>query len=208
MINVIFDMDGTLIDSANAIVCAVNEIRTDLNLEPLKREFILDTINTPGQNYAKIFYGVDTYSHTSFKEGYEKYFIKHYDQSVVLFDGVLEVLEFCKKNDCYLAIATNAPQESLVPILKKQNILSYFDKILGVSYGMEAKPDPMMLRLIADEAKYEKSIFIGDSLKDRLCAKNAKMDYIHISWQKETKDLDEVNDKTTLIEKIQTHMKG
>ncbi|QOR00465.1 HAD family hydrolase [Campylobacter sp. 2014D-0216] len=208
MINVIFDMDGTLIDSAKAIVCAVNEIRADLNLEPLKRDFILDTINTPGQNYAKIFYGVDTYSHTSFKEGYEKYFIKHYDQSVVLFDGVVEVLDFCKKNGCYLAIATNAPQESLVPILKKQNILSYFDKILGVSYGIEAKPDPMMLRLIADEAKYNKSLFIGDSLKDRLCAKNANVDYIHIAWHKEVKEPDEANDKNTLIEKIQTHMKG
>ncbi|AJC84668.1 HAD family hydrolase [Campylobacter peloridis] len=208
MINIIFDMDGTLIDSANAIVCAVNEIRADLNLEPLKREFILNTINTPGQNYAKIFYGVDTFSHTSFKEGYEKYFIKHYDQSVVLFDGVLDVLEFCKENGCYMAIATNAPQESLVPILKKQNILSYFDKILGVSYGIEAKPNPMMLNLITNEAKYNKSIFIGDSLKDRLCAKNANIDYIHISWHKEIKELDEANDKITLIEKIQTYIKG
>lgn len=38
MINVFFDMDGTLIDSANAISCAVNEIRNELNLSPLSRE--------------------------------------------------------------------------------------------------------------------------------------------------------------------------
>lgn len=208
MINVIFDMDGTLIDSANAIVCAVNEIRTDLNLNPLDRNFILQTINTPNQNYAKILYGLDKYSHTSFKEGYEKYFLKHYDKSVVLFDGVLEVLDFCKKNDCYLAIATNAPQESLVPILKKHNILSYFDKILGVSFGIEAKPDPMMLKLITDEAKYKKSVFIGDSLKDRLCAKNVNVDYIHISWQQKISQEDEANDEKSLIAKIEQIMKG
>ncbi|EAI2530764.1 HAD family hydrolase, partial [Campylobacter coli] len=47
MINVFFDMDGTLIDSANAISCAVNEIRNELNLSPLSREKIMQTINTP-----------------------------------------------------------------------------------------------------------------------------------------------------------------
>ncbi|AJC87717.1 HAD family hydrolase [Campylobacter insulaenigrae] len=202
MINVIFDMDGTLIDSANAIVCAVNEIRMDLNLTPLDRDFVLKTINTPDQDYAKILYGITQYSHTSFKKGYEKYFLKHYDKSVVLFDGVVEVLDFCKKNDCYLAIATNAPQESLVPILKKHKILSYFDKILGVSYGIEPKPNPMMLNLIIDEAKYKRSIFIGDSLKDKLCAKNAKIDYINVSWQQDIKEEYEANDKNSLMVKI------
>ncbi|WP_291951076.1 HAD family hydrolase [Campylobacter sp.] len=202
MINVIFDMDGTLIDSANAIVCAVNDIRSDLNLAPLDRDFILQTINTPNQDYAKILYEIVQYSHTSFKKGYEKYFLKHYDQSVVLFDGVIEVLNFCKENNCYLAIATNAPQESLVSILKKHKILSYFDKILGVSYGIRSKPDPMMLKLIIDEAKYQKSIFIGDSLKDKLCAENAKIDYINILWQQNIKEEYEANDKDSLIMKI------
>lgn len=202
MINVIFDMDGTLIDSAKAIVCAVNEIRKDLGLNALSKDEVLNTINTPNLNYPKILYGVDHFSHSSFKEGYEKYFLKHYDSSVELFDGVLEVLEFCKKQNCYIAIATNAPQESLVPILKKHNILTYFDKILGVSFGVEAKPDPMMIKLIKDEAKYKKSIFIGDSLKDRLCAKNASVDYIHVSWYKDIKESDEVNNKNDLIDRI------
>ncbi|EIJ7334107.1 HAD family hydrolase, partial [Campylobacter jejuni] len=52
MINVFFDMDGTLIDSANAISCAVNEIRRDLNLTPLSREIIMQTINTPNIDWA------------------------------------------------------------------------------------------------------------------------------------------------------------
>lgn len=58
MINVFFDMDGTLIDSANAISCAVNEIRNELNLSPLSREKIMQTINTPNVDWAKELYTI------------------------------------------------------------------------------------------------------------------------------------------------------
>lgn len=189
MINVFFDMDGTLIDSANAISCAVNEIRQDLNLAPLSREIIMQTINTPNTDWAKELYNMENFHHSNFKEGYEKYFIKHYDQSVVLFKGVKELLEFLKSKNCFLAIATNAPQNSLSKILKKHEIIPYFDKILGVSLGIEPKPHPMMLELLKNEAPYEISIFIGDSQKDKECAKNAKIPYFHAKWyQKDLKE--------------------
>ena len=188
MINVIFDMDGTLINSANAICEAVNEVRASLNLEPLQHKFITQTINTPGKDWAKILYDIDNFAHNSFKEGFEKYFIKHYQQSVVLFDGVLSVLEWLKSKDCYLAIATNAPQGSLGAVLQKHGIVSFFDKILGVSLGIEPKPHPMMLNLIRDEAKFGTSVFVGDSAKDKAAAHNAKMPFLQAKWFENAKD--------------------
>ncbi|AXL34160.1 HAD family hydrolase [Campylobacter jejuni] len=189
MINVFFDMDGTLIDSANAISCAVNEIRQDLNLAPLSREIIMQTINTPNIDWAKELYNIENFHHSSFKEGYEKYFVKHYEQSVVLFEGVKELLEFLKSKNCFLAIATNAPQSSLSSILKKHDIIPYFDKILGISLGIEPKPHPMMLELLKSEAPHKTSVFIGDSQKDKECAKNANLPYFHAKWyQKDLKE--------------------
>lgn len=182
MINVFFDMDGTLIDSANAISCAVNEIRENLNLAPLSREVIMQTINTPHINWAKELYNIDDFHHSTFKEGFEKYFVKHYEKSVILFEGVRELLDFLKAKQCFLAIATNAPQSSLTRILEKQDIKSYFDKILGVQVGIEPKPHPMMLELLKSEAPYETSLFIGDSQKDKEAAKNANLPYFHAKW--------------------------
>lgn len=190
MINVIFDMDGTLINSANAICEAVNEVRASLNLEPLPHEFIIQTINTPGKDWAKILYNIDNFAHSSFKEGFEKFFVKHYQQSVVLFEGVLGVLEWLKSKDCYLAIATNAPQGSLGAVLQKHGILPYFDKILGVSLGIEPKPHPMMLNLIHDEAKFNTSVFVGDSQKDKGAAQNAKMPFLHAKWFENSKNFE------------------
>ncbi len=182
-------MDGTLIDSANAISCAVNEIRQDLNLAPLSREIIMQTINTPNIDWAKELYNIENFHHSNFKEGYEKYFVKHYEQSVVLFEGVKELLEFLKSKNCFLAIATNAPQSSLSNILKKHDIIPYFDKILGVSLGIEPKPHPMMLELLKSEAPYKTSVFIGDSQKDKECVKNANLPYFHAKWyQKNLKE--------------------
>lgn len=203
MTAVIFDMDGTLINSANAICEAVNEIRQDLNLEPLPHAFIVQTINTPGKDWAKILYNIENFSHSSFKEGFERYFVKHYKQSVVLYDGVLGVLEWLKSRGVYLAIATNAPQASLNAVLERHGILPFFDKVLGISLGIEPKPHPMMLDLIRDEVRalgnkkcadennraelksggvLKNCIFVGDSLKDKEAAKNAKMPFLWAKW--------------------------
>ena len=207
MTAVIFDMDGTLINSANAICEAVNEIRKDLNLEPLPHAFIVQTINTPGKDWAKILYNIENFSHSSFKEGFERYFVKHYKQSVVLYDGVLSVLQWLKARNAYLAIATNAPQASLNVVLERHGILPFFDKVLGISLGIEPKPHPMMLDLIRDEvcalgnkkcadendgrfnrAELKSSgvlkncVFVGDSLKDKEAAKNAKMPFLWAKW--------------------------
>ncbi|MBS4240711.1 HAD family hydrolase [Campylobacter vulpis] len=200
MINVFFDMDGTLIDSANAISAAVNEIRAELKLSPMKREDIMRIINTPQIDWAKELYEIKNFNHSSFKEGFEKYFIKHYQQSVVLFEGIKEILDFLKEQKCYLAIATNAPQSSLTQILNKHNILPYFDKVLGVSVGIEPKPSPMMLNLLKEEAPYQTSLFIGDSAKDKEAAQNAKIPYYHAKWyEKELKENEFGNSKELLV---------
>lgn len=207
MINVIFDLDGTLIDSANAISSAVNDIRKDLKLEILKKDEILKIINTPNINWAKKLYGIDNFENKGYKEGFEKYFLKHYKESVISFDGIKNVLDFLKEKKCFLAIATNAPQESILTILKQQNLNTYFDKILGVSLGIKAKPDPMMLNLIIDEAPYEKSIFIGDSKKDEQSAKIAKIPYINAKWGDKIENKNEFSNYEELINLLKDFMR-
>lgn len=206
MINVFFDMDGTLIDSANAISSAVNEIRAELKLSPLKREDIMRIINTPQIDWAKELYEMKNFNHSSFKDGFEKYFIKHYQQSVVLFEGIKEILDFLKEQKCYLAIATNAPQSSLTQILNKHNILPYFDKILGVSVGIEPKPSPMMLHLLKEEASYQTSLFIGDSAKDKEAAQRADIPYYHAKWYEKDLKENEFSNAEELLIFLKNHL--
>lgn len=182
MINVFFDMDGTLIDSAGAIAGAVNEIRNELNLNALEKSQIMKIVNTPGVDWAFELYGLKEFDKSSFKDGFERYFLRHYDEKAELFEGIFNLLEFLKSKNCFLAIATNAPQSSLLSILSKHKITHFFDKILGVGAGIEPKPHPQMLNLLRLEAPFEKSVFIGDSQKDKECAQNANLPYFHARY--------------------------
>lgn len=199
MLTVIFDMDGTLINSANAISSAVNEIRKNLNLQALDERFILDTINTPGKDWAKILYNIDDFEHSTFKQGFERYFIKHYEQSVILYDGVIDILTYLQNKDAYIAIATNAPQDSLDKILSKHKISEYFNVIVGVSAKMEPKPSPQMLNFIQNQSPFDKALFVGDSKKDEEAAKNANIPYLSAKWNMPTSKANEFSNANELL---------
>lgn len=74
MLNVIFDMDGTLLDSEDSICAAIAEIRHDRHLPPLPKSTIQHAIHTPGIDCAKVFYEIENFPHRSYKVGFEAYF--------------------------------------------------------------------------------------------------------------------------------------
>lgn len=189
MINVIFDLDGTLLDSEDSICAAVAEIRNDKNLPPLPKETIQHAIHTPGVNCAKVFYEIANFPHRSYKVGFEPYFKKHYEQSAVLFEGVREMLTSCKAKNYFLALASNAPHDGLKPILQKHNIAEYFDKIIGTKPHIESKPSPMMIELILQNAPFSQSVFVGNCAKDAGAAANAKIPYLEAKWGSDAKTL-------------------
>lgn len=189
MINVIFDMDGTLLDSEDCICAAVAEIRRDKNLPPLPKETIQHAIHTPGINCAQVFYGIDNFSHKSYKVGFESYFKKHYEQSAKLFEGVREMLQTCKVRNYFLALASNAPHNGLEPILQKHGIAQYFDCIIGTNPNMESKPNPMMIDYILQNAPFTQSVFVGNCAKDEGAAANAKIPYLEAKWDSDEKTL-------------------
>ncbi|MCR4941416.1 MAG: HAD family hydrolase [Campylobacter sp.] len=180
MKSVIFDMDGTLIDSSVAIEKTTNEIREILGLAPLDKNYIIKTINDPEINWLiDLYEGKITLQN---KGEFEKKFKQNYDKFAKTYDGVIEMLKKCKQAGFALVLASNAPKITLEAILKKCEIYDFFDFIIGSSESIPKKPDPSMLLCSAEKTSAKKAIFIGDSLKDELAAKNAKMPYIQVSW--------------------------
>ncbi|STQ86916.1 HAD family hydrolase [Helicobacter muridarum] len=183
MINVIFDMDGTLLNSEDCICAAVAEIRKDRQLPEIPKSTIQHAIHTPGIDCAKVFYNIDNFPHRSYKVGFESYFKKHYEQNAALFENVREMLETCKIRQYFLALASNAPQEKLKPILQRHNIAEYFDIIIGTNPDIESKPSPMMIYHILQKAPFKQSVFVGNCLKDEQAAANAKIPYLQAKWR-------------------------
>lgn len=175
-------MDGTLIDSSKAICVTINEVRRELDFSSdLDEGFILKAINEIGRNLAKEFYGLDVVS-SKLRDGFEDKFKTNYEKYATIYDGVDLLLQKCVNAGYFVALASNAPTNTLKDILIKNNIFQYFNHIIGVSEDIPQKPDPTMLNLIKDMAGFSKVLFIGDSHKDELAAVNAKVGYVNVCW--------------------------
>lgn len=183
---VIFDMDGTLVDSGKAITSTINTTRKELNLKPnLESDFIVKIINDPTKNYIKEFYpGIEPSQ--KLMDRFEVLFRQNYEKYATIYDGIKHLLEKLKKENIAIGLASNAPNKSLEKILKKLEIFEYFDYIIGFDEENPKKPDPTMLIKIINHHsknnKFFKTIFIGDSLKDKAASSNAKMQYLHANW--------------------------
>ncbi|WP_169753439.1 HAD-IA family hydrolase [Campylobacter mucosalis] len=178
---VIFDMDGTIIDSSVAIERTINDIRAELKLEPLSSDFIIKAINEPGRNLALDLYNMQNPT-AKLRDNFEENFKINYAKYAKAYNGIEELLKKCLDSGFSVALASNAPQNTLEDILKKCEIFKYFDFIVGASSEIPQKPDPKMLLICTQKLSASKAIFVGDSLKDELAAKNANMPYIQVTW--------------------------
>ncbi len=180
---IIFDMDGTLVDSSITLVNAINHVRFNLSLEPMSRDNILSKLNDHTINSAQYFYETN-----SFKADHEIWFSEYYKNNhkreLKLYNGVKELLEELKKKGFKLAIATNAYRISTNQSLIYLDIKEYFNTVACSDEVKRGKPYPDMLYKILDELKIETkdALFIGDGERDLEASKNANIDYIMVHW--------------------------
>ncbi len=183
---VIFDMDGTLIDSKKDITISINYVRKiNYNLPPLEESFIVESINKEIRNLPKLFYGTDIY-----KESDKEVFEKHYEQQCVqnpyLYEGVRETLEQLAHNSVKLSVATNAPTKFAQRMLGHLEVDHLFDVIIGADRVSVSKPNPEMLHKILNfyNFTYEKhrAWMVGDNTKDILSAQNAGIEALFATW--------------------------
>ena len=170
MKTVIFDMDGTLLDSSRAIEISVNNTRRELyGLAPLQKNFIVHTINDPSKNAFLEFYG-KTEASAEELAFFEKEFVSNYRDFAVLYEGIEDLLHSCKKAGFFLAVASNAPSYTLSAILEKTGVRRLFDLVVGANEQMPSKPNPAMLLHVIARSPHKNAIFLGDSKKDELAA--------------------------------------
>lgn len=180
--SIIFDMDGTLIDSSAAMTHSVNYVRNTLGLLPIAKEFLEYHINQPDQHLPKIFYNTEVYdpAHRAlFKDHY-----MHFSPGMIaLYPNVREMLHVLSQK-AYLSIATNASDFFARHMLEKMGIIEHFSAIVGANNVAEPKPSPLMVYHLMDALGSEpsKTILVGDSIKDELAASNAGINFIFAGW--------------------------
>ena len=180
---IIFDMDGTLVDSSVTIVNAINYVRSKLNLKALNRDLILTKVNDPELNPALFFYEVEAFS-SQHEEWFSEYYTNNHEKELELYSGIEKLLKELQVKGYKLAIATNAYRSSTLQSLGYLKVLDYFESIACYDDVGRGKPAPDMLEKNLEDLKLEANdaIFIGDSERDLMAAESLNMDYIMINW--------------------------
>ena len=183
---VIFDMDGTLIDSKKDITISINYVRElNHNLEPLSEDFVVKAINMHERNLPKLFYNTELYENRD-RVIFENHYKKQCTQNPYLYDGIEELLYTLRKNDIKLSVATNAPTLFAQTMLESLKVKELFDLIIGADKVQKSKPYPDMLHYILQYYKYkqnkDQAWMIGDNSKDMEAAYNAEIKAIFAAW--------------------------
>ena len=182
MKNIIFDMDGTLIDSSKSITNSINFVRSHIGLPPIDKSVVTKNINLPDSNLPKVFYQTDTY-----QEEHRRLFIEHYQKECVknikVYENIPKLLESLSK-DFILSVATNASDFFAKKMLKHLKIDHHFITVMGRNNVENVKPHPEIVDRILKITGMTKedTLLIGDSQKDELTARNAKIDFIFVKW--------------------------
>ena len=182
---ILFDLDGTLVDTAPDLMNAHNHVMKKYGY-PTKST--ADIRNLIGQGASaligrsiwgqakKEFHSVDD---QKIKNQMSKDFVNYYGKNILnestLINGVKDFLKWCKNKNISMAVCTNKQEHLAVDLLKKINIYNFFDYVAGSNTFDYCKPDPRhltnVIEIIGGDAK--KCLMIGDSETDANAAKEA-----------------------------------
>ncbi len=202
---VIFDLDGTLVDTMDSLTKAINMMRAELGYEAISRDKTLLAINYGIKRFVRDCLPEDVKNNEAvFERAYaiycEKYETTHLDVEEP-YGHVYELLDTLKKMGVKLAVISNKKDNYTVGICKKL-FSRHLDEARGQRDGAPAKPDPTVPLEICKNLGVEtfECLYVGDSDVDMITARNCGFTPIGVSWGYRDKEILLENGAKTVID--------
>ncbi|MGY2292350.1 phosphoglycolate phosphatase [Pseudomonas sp. SDO528_S397] len=187
---VMFDLDGTLIDSVPDLAAAVDQMLLKLGRKPagvdavrlwvgngvqmLVRRALANHMDAQGVDEVEAEHALEIFN-AAYESGHEL---------TVVYPGVRDTLKWLHKQGVEMALITNKPERFVAPLLDQMKIGRYFRWIIGGDTLAQKKPDPAALFFVMKMANIpaSQSLFVGDSRSDVLAAKAAGVKCVALSY--------------------------
>ena len=203
-LTVLFDLDGTLIDTAPDLMNAHNHVMKKFGYETRSTDEIRNLVGKGAAsmigrsmwNQAKN--ELKKIDDEEIKSLMVKEFIDYYGKNIAneskLIKGVSKFLVWCKSNNISMAVCTNKTEHLAVDLLKRIEIYDYFEYVAGYNTFDYCKPDPRHLTSVVEilQGDVKKTIMVGDSETDAESAKAANMPFILVEGGYTDKNPDEI----------------
>jgi phosphoglycolate phosphatase len=181
----IFDLYGTLVDSKQDLVDAVNATRHWAALEPLSVECVSSYVGNGAPMLVRR--ALPDFPEEELDHGlrfFLDYYREHMLDTTTLYPGVREALDRLHAAGTPLAVLTNKPVRFSLHMLEGLGLEMHFFRVYGGNSLAEKKPHPQGIELLVEEARADRArtIMVGDSAVDVLTAKNAGVRACGVAW--------------------------
>ena len=174
-----FDLDGTVLDSAEAIAITTNDTLSKFGFPFIDSVYIKSTIGRPiSEVFSKV-----TSDNKVLEEMllcFRELLATNSHENTSIFPGIIESFESLKNSNIGIAVVTNKSTDLAKRVIKSLGISSYFDLVVGQDLA-KPKPAPDMLNLLSKEYELSVLAMCGDTVDDVLCAKEAEITSIAIA---------------------------
>lgn len=183
----IFDLDGTLVDTAPDLLTTVNwllgrEQRRALGEEELRRIVGRGAKNLITTAFAMTGDEISGFEIEMLYRAFVKHYALHLSEASQPYPGVVETLITLKAEGFALGVLTNKPHDASVQLLEELGLSSYFGSVWGQGKRPYLKPDPRLLPEIVAELGGGPAVMIGDSRTDVETARAAGMPVALVSY--------------------------
>ncbi|MEM9708851.1 MAG: HAD-IA family hydrolase [Pseudomonadota bacterium] len=176
---VLFDLDGTLVDSLPSIVGAANALLADLGAEPITDALGASFVGWGERVFLEKLIAARGLSADA--EALRQPYLTHYEdlaRETRAIPGTREALDSLKVDGVLLGLVTNKPRAPLGPSLVAAGLDGLFDIVIAGDDLPKRKPDPAPLRHAMAELGVERAIYVGDSPVDSEAAARAGLPFL------------------------------
>lgn len=181
---VIFDIDGTLLNTTDGILAAVEYTIEKKGMPSLSKEQLLSFIGPPIQNSFKSHYKIEKTDElqelaTIFRDRYKSYDLFKAEP----YSGIYELCDFLYHDDIVIAVATYKRQDYAESILEHFNFTRYSNIVFGADHENRLTKKEIIIKCLDRIGlDYNDVVMIGDSENDAVGAQHAGVDFIGVTY--------------------------
>ena len=181
---IIFDVDGTLIDTRSGIILSVKHVINKFNLAKLPDEKLYEFVGiSPLQTAFCHFCNIDKELAQKCSEEFRAYYNQKELFNANVYDKIIELLEFLKTNNYKLGIATYKREDLVLKLLKHFDLYKSFDIVFGADNNNKLTKSDMIEKCLQYfHAQKESTIMIGDSCHDAGAAQQLSVNFIGVTY--------------------------
>lgn len=183
---ILFDLDGTLLDTAADFVGVLNKMRASRAMSPVDERAVRQTVSDGASALITLAFGLHP-DDTGFNELRQE-LLDLYSEDLAVhttpFDGINELLAYIKTHNLRWGIATNKPRAYAEPLVAAMNFDPPCDVLVCPDDVAQRKPDPESLFYACKilDCTIDEAIYLGDHQRDIACGQNAGMKTIACSY--------------------------